>query len=112
MISVTPIAVMCGCVGWQARIVQERKALLRTHDDRQVTFASLDERRDSQIPLLRRWLGDHFVNSIELRTSGNAALYEAAFRGANVTVVLKNGRRTEPRSIISALFRPAASGHS
>jgi hypothetical protein len=86
LIVVTLIAVMCGHVGWQARIVQERKALLRTYADTQVRFASFDERRDSEIPLLRRWFGDHFVNSIALRASGNAALYEAAFPEADVTV--------------------------
>ena len=54
---VTALAILCGYVGWQVRIVEHRKAML-------LRFTQLGghfdfDTRDSAIPMIRRWFGDH-----------------------------------------------------
>jgi hypothetical protein len=53
---VTLLAVPLGYLSWQARIVREREALASERADDRVVGVNVD---DSEVPLVRRWLGDH-----------------------------------------------------
>jgi hypothetical protein len=64
MIVVTLFCVAVGGYGgWQAKIVMERKAIIRDVGDGITWGQNLD---DSEIPLIRRWLGDHAFLAIWL----------------------------------------------
>ena len=63
MIGVTLLAVACAYVGWQAKIVRERRAELnRVVNMRMVGIDAGDQAKD--ISWARRLLGDKSVNSI------------------------------------------------
>ena len=65
LIGVTLLAVFCGYVGWQAKIVRERRTeLTRVVDMRLVGIEDDDE--DGAIPWIRHTLGDERVSSIRL----------------------------------------------
>ena len=73
MIGVTLFCVVVGVyVGWQAKIVRERRAELnRTVDARLVGIAGNDEER--VIPWIRRVLGDQRVGSIKMLVGTDVA---------------------------------------
>ncbi len=71
MIVVTLLAVACGYVGWQAKIVRERKAMveriLQVEDGylaRDGPFAPIDH--NESIPWIRRLLGDEAIVAVDL----------------------------------------------
>ena len=65
MVGVTLLAVPCAYIGWQAKIVRERRAELnRTVDARLVGIADNDEERVN--PWIRRVFGDQRVASIRM----------------------------------------------
>jgi hypothetical protein len=66
MIGVTLLAVPMGYIGWQAKIVAERKAWLRDDRDVSITPASSGA---NDIPWMRRWLGDFKVDEIRVRST-------------------------------------------
>ena len=57
LIGVTLVAVPCAYVGWQAKIVSERKTM-REWMALNGGWVVTDTRPDKQPPLIRRWLGD------------------------------------------------------
>jgi hypothetical protein len=69
MIGLTLLAVPLGYVGWQAKIVRDRKAAiieLKTGGGTAIgaeglSPSALAHGRDYTIPFLRRWVGDHAV---------------------------------------------------
>jgi hypothetical protein len=72
LIGVTVLAVASAYVGWQAKIVRERRAELnRTVDTRLVGIAGNDEER--VIPWIRHVLGDQRVGSIKMLVGTDAA---------------------------------------
>jgi hypothetical protein len=72
MIGVTLLAIVCGYVGWQAKIVRERRAELnRVIDGRLFGIAGSDERR--AIPWIRRVLADQQVYSIMMPVGSDRA---------------------------------------
>jgi hypothetical protein len=72
LIGVTLLAVACGYVGWQAKIVRERRAALAELrvSPRRFTIALEhvqgfdDDGLDRTIPTARRWMGDQTVYRI------------------------------------------------
>lgn len=64
------VALFASWLGWQTRIVRQRKAMLADLEVRrvEVTFTS------DRIPVWRRWLGDRGVASIRFLCSGSAEL--------------------------------------
>jgi hypothetical protein len=86
VIVVTLLTVRCAYVGWQAKIVRERKAMLEAGDDRPVFSATLDENKDGAIPMIRLRFGDHFCRMIILKHSADINLYMAAFPEADVEI--------------------------
>ncbi len=68
MIVVTLLAVVCGYVGWQARIVRERKTTLDNFSRRKIAvfYVSEDDVLQSSLPWIRRQLGDRLVTWIGL----------------------------------------------
>ena len=87
MFVVALLAVPMGYFGWQANIVRERKAMLKTGVGSSIFTARLSEDNDGAIPLLRRWLGDHFCRFIVLHDSADIPRYKAAFPEADVSYV-------------------------
>jgi hypothetical protein len=59
MIVVTLLAVPCGYVAWQAKIVRERRAELNRAVDMRLT--GINESDEEIIPWIRRMLGDQCV---------------------------------------------------
>ncbi len=89
MIGVTLFALIpCGYVGWQAKIVRERRAELnRVVDGRLYGIAGSDERR--AIPWIRRVLADQQVYSIMMPVGTDRAELDrlrALFPEAKVAV--------------------------
>jgi hypothetical protein len=84
MIVVTLLAVPLAYVGWQAKIVRERTALLANRDDMPFASVTIEETKDGAIPTVRLWLGDHFCARIRLRNPGDAERYKAAFPEADI----------------------------
>ena len=75
MIVVTLLAVPFGYVGWQAKIVRERRAELnRAIDGRQLVICGNGE--VLVIPWIRRTLGDQRVGAIKVLTGTDAAELE------------------------------------
>jgi hypothetical protein len=75
LIGVTLLAVACGYVGWQMKIVRARRAELnRTVDARLVGIAGNDGER--VIPWIRHVLGDQRVGSIKMLVGTDAAELE------------------------------------
>jgi hypothetical protein len=66
MIIVTLVAMASGHVGWQARIVRERKATLAQMIDAKSTERGGYAWGDAQVPWIRRILGDRAVRCIGL----------------------------------------------
>jgi hypothetical protein len=115
LIVVTALAIPCGYLGWQAKVVRERKAML----DKIVSLGGgyLVARQDEPIeipnpPLLRRWLGDERVAGVWFRRSRAgedtrtilSVLPEVGFVDADTTdprhpvMFGLKGRITAPRS--------------
>jgi hypothetical protein len=63
LIVVTLFALPLGYVGWQAKIVRERTAWLRTHQWQEGDY--------SRLPFVRRWLGDFPVEILWISTPPN-----------------------------------------
>ena len=84
MIVVTLLAVGCGYVGWQAKIVRERKAMLETGSDGPVVDSTVDKGKDGAIPTIRLWFGDHFYSSVHVKQKADINPYKAAFPEADV----------------------------
>jgi hypothetical protein len=75
MVVVTLLAVPCAYVGWQAKIVRERNAMLRTFGENRFGFydtpsiyytgdSDLQTTEKPTVPLIRKWLGDRAVEFI------------------------------------------------
>jgi hypothetical protein len=65
MIGVALLAIPCGCVGWQAKIVRERMAMserIKKVDHGDCWF--FDEDLSGRVPWIRRFLGDKTCMSI------------------------------------------------
>jgi hypothetical protein len=72
LIGVTLLAVPCAYVGWQAKIVRERRVeLSRVVDTRLVGIDGAD--KEGTIPWIRRALGDKRVGSIKMLVGTDAA---------------------------------------
>jgi hypothetical protein len=84
LIGVTLLAVTCAYVSRQAKIVNERKAMLETGSDGPVVDSTVDKSKDGAIPTIRLWLGDHFFSSIHVTKNSNIEPYKAAFPEADV----------------------------
>jgi hypothetical protein len=87
MIVVTLIAAVCGYVGWQAKIVNERKQLLETGSDGPVVDFTVDKGKDAAIPTIRLWIGDHFFTSVHVKQKADINRYKAAFPEADVELL-------------------------
>ena len=85
---VTLASIPCAYVGWQAKIVRERKAWIEAHPNT-VTFLSTDptvpnyfgvKPAENPLSLVRRWLGDKPMQSIEFSDEDGlaAALFPEA----------------------------------
>jgi hypothetical protein len=83
LIVVTLLAIPFGYVGWQAKIVRDRKAMLETGDLSPVFSAEIDETKDAAIPTIRLWLGDHFCREVFLKQPEDIERYKAAFPEAD-----------------------------
>ncbi len=66
MIGVTLLAMVCGYVGWQAKIVRERKTALAQMIDPRSAERGGYSWGDAEVPWLRRTLGDRAVRCIGL----------------------------------------------
>ncbi len=84
MTVVTLLAVPLGYVGWQAKIVSERKAMLDIENGHLMEEAEVGGHKDAAIPLIRRWLGDHFCSSIFLKQEAELERYQEAFPEAEI----------------------------
>jgi hypothetical protein len=71
-------------VGLQIKIVRERKAMLDAGSDCLTEPAGVEESKDGAIPLIRRWLGDHFCGEIDLKNPADEQRYKAAFPEATI----------------------------
>jgi hypothetical protein len=67
MIVVALLAIPCGYVGWQAKIVRERREFLAsTGRWCEITIWKTDTKEKPALPWLRLWLGDQPVRRIGL----------------------------------------------
>jgi len=83
-IVVTLLAVLGGYLLLEARIVNERKAMLETGSDGPVVDFTVDKGKDAAIPTLRLWIGDHFFSSVHVKQQADINRYKAAFPEADV----------------------------
>jgi hypothetical protein len=86
MIVVTLLAIPCGYVGWQVKIVKQRNemlSILTTNGG--ILWPEYTDDGAQEMPWIRRLLGDHAVNiiffPIEMEASTRAKI-RAAFPGA------------------------------
>jgi hypothetical protein len=84
LIGVALLAVPMGYVGWQAKIVRERRAMLDMGNGNQTEEAEVGGHKDASIPLIRRWLGDHFCATVFLKHEADFERYQAAFPEAEI----------------------------
>ena len=99
MIGVTLLAVACGYVGWQAKIVRERTAWLSTIRDRggnvvTVQMVGLYFKLRERISSFREWLGDTAIQGMQLPTDTKADdvdRIKSAFPESDITL-----RPTDP----------------
>ena len=80
---VTLSAVLCAYIGWQAKLVREREALSAKRDGVFMVIGA----DDSEVPLVRRMLGDHEYMSILFDDAPPDAIllrYRAAFPEAEI----------------------------
>ena len=78
------VTIACIYLGWEAKIVRDRKAMLEISADGPVVDVTLSTDKDAALPLVRRWLGDHFCRSVYLKQSADIARYKSAFPEADV----------------------------
>jgi hypothetical protein len=92
MIAVTLLAVPCAYVGWQAKIVRQRKSLLDSIQSPDWYAEAPNHSEDSEpppdqrtVPRIRTWLGDRPIVFIFIRESNpNKDAMVAAFPEADV----------------------------
>ena len=84
MIAVMLLAVPCAYVGWQAKIVNERKDMLETGSDGPVFDFTVYKGKDAAIPTIRLWIGDHFFSSVHVKLKADIYRHKAAFPEADV----------------------------
>jgi hypothetical protein len=86
------VMVLCvvpgGYVICQRKIVQDRKSMLETGDEKPFVDADSATSAQDQIPLIRRWLGDRAIRSIRLKSDdydANVERHRAAFPEAQIS---------------------------
>jgi hypothetical protein len=75
MIVVTLLAVACGYVGWQAKIVRERRAMvdwINNHNGLVTINYPMPRRPPHSVASVRELLGDHAIVRIELQPDTDA----------------------------------------
>lgn len=87
LIGVTLLSLPCAYIGWQAKIVRERRAMVASLSDEPFAMVVLWS-DDFGISAIRRWLGDHAYCIIELpeRDDEMGNRYMKAFPEASVVV--------------------------
>jgi hypothetical protein len=89
MIGVTLLAIPCGYLGWQVRIVRERDAMLRHSPDviGAISRPRVDGQLTGEVSWVRIWLGDNEWFEIDLNDAASdetVERYELAFPEARI----------------------------
>jgi hypothetical protein len=84
VIGVVLLGVACAYVGSDAKAVWDRKAMLETGGDSPVIEFRFDDERDRAIPLLRRWMGDHFCRGILVKQGADIKRVRMVFPESDI----------------------------
>lgn len=79
LIGVTLLAIPCAYVGWQARIVAQRRTMREQYEKRGFSFSAYNEfsKERASVPWIRRVLGDEPVGEILIPLDGEVSDSEA-----------------------------------
>jgi hypothetical protein len=87
LIGVTLFAIPCGYVGWQAKIVRDRKAIRERMKSGALFFGPNDYKMDAPaVPWLRSLMGDNGVEGVVILYEKDRDEVQAAFPEAKVDV--------------------------